>query len=108
MVHIELSDDTFQKEVLDSKDLVLVDFWAPWCMPCQMLGRIIEEISNEVGEKVKIGKMNVDENRKFPEKYNVMSIPNVILFKNGEIVEQFVGVRSKEDYLGAINNNLEK
>jgi thioredoxin 1 len=108
MAHIELSDDTFQKEVLDSKNLVLVDFWAPWCMPCQMLGPIIEEISSEFGDKVKIGKMNVDENRQFPEKYNVMSIPNVILFKNGEIVEQFVGVRSKDDYLESINKNLEK
>ncbi|MFH1547318.1 MAG: thioredoxin [bacterium] len=105
MALLEITDDNFQSEVLDSDGLVLVDFWAPWCVPCQMLGPIIEQISEELSEKVKIGKMNVDESQQTASKYNVMSIPTVFLFKDGEIVEQFVGVRTKDDYADAINKH---
>ncbi len=105
MSHVELTDDNFQSEVLDYDGLVLVDFWASWCMPCLMTGPIIEEISKELGEKVKVGKVNVDENQQYAQKYNVMSIPTVILFKKGEIIEQFIGVRSKEEYVAAIEKN---
>lgn len=102
MSQVELTDDNFQSEVLDYDGLVLVDFWASWCMPCQMLGPIIEQISKELGDKVKVGKINVEEHQQYAQKYNVMSIPMVILFKKGKIVEQFLGVRLKEEYMDAI------
>lgn len=106
MSHIELTDDNLQSEVLDHKGVVLVDFWAPWCMPCQMLGPIIEELGKEMGDKVKIGKMNVDENQEMAAKYEVRSIPNVMVFKDGEMVEQIVGVRTKEEYVEALNKQI--
>lgn len=96
------SDAKFQEEVLDAKKPVLVDFWAEWCMPCQMLTPIIEELAKEMGEKVEIGKLNVDENRETAAKYQVMSIPTVAIFKGGQIVNQFVGVQPKEVYKQAI------
>ncbi|MBD3279917.1 thioredoxin [Candidatus Dojkabacteria bacterium] len=102
-----LTDDKFQEEVLDSSKPVLVDFWAEWCMPCQMLTPIIEELSDEMGDKVSIGKLNVDENRETAAKYQVMSIPTVALFKDGQIVKQFVGVQPKEVYKQAIEEAAE-
>ncbi len=98
------TDDKFQEEVLDSKKPVLVDFWAEWCMPCQMLGPVIEQLAEEMKDRVEIGKLNVDENRETAAKYNVMSIPTVLLFKNGEVVEQFVGVQPKQVYEKALKN----
>lgn len=95
--------DNFKSEVLDNKGKVLVDFWAPWCGPCQMLGPIIEEIGEENKDKVKVVKLNVDENNEIAGQYNVTAIPTVILFENGEIKQTFVGFRQKQDYLAAIN-----
>jgi thioredoxin 1 len=94
-----LTDSNFKDEI--STGLVLVDFWAPWCAPCRMLGPIIEEIAGEV-EGIKIGKLNVDENPVTAGEYKIMSIPNVILFKDGEAVEAIIGLRPKEAYLEAV------
>lgn len=102
MAKVVLTDDTFQKEVLDTKGVVLVDFWAEWCMPCQMLGPIIEEIADETEGKYKICKLNVDENQQTAMKYQVMSIPNVIIFKDGKPVDTLVGVRPKNFYMDAL------
>jgi thioredoxin 1 len=97
-----LTDSNFKDEI--SSGLVLVDFWAPWCAPCRMLGPIIEEVAGEV-EGVTVGKLNVDENPQTAQEYKIMSIPNVILFKDGEPVETIVGLRPKEAYLEAIENH---
>lgn len=101
----QVTDETFQKEVLESDTLVLVDFWAEWCSPCRMLEPIIEELETEMKGKVKIVKMDVDANSQTSSYYQVMSIPNVKLFKNGQIVENLVGVQPKENYVDAINKH---
>lgn len=91
------TDANFEQEVLTSDKPVFVDFWAPWCGPCQMMGPIVEEIAKEMeGKNIKIGKMNVDENPNTPGHYNVMSIPTFILFKGGQAVDQVVGGVQKE------------
>ncbi|MEK7546061.1 MAG: thioredoxin [Patescibacteria group bacterium] len=97
MAEIVLNETNFNEEVLKSEVPVLVDFWAPWCGPCKIMGQIIEEVAKELeGKPVKIGKMNVDDNPDTPVKYGIMSIPTIILFKNGEPAEQMVGVQAKE------------
>jgi len=95
--------DEFKTEVLESTGAVLVDFWAPWCGPCQMLGPIIESVALELKDKVKVIKVNVDESQEIAMKYNIVSIPTVILFKEGKIVDTLIGFRQKEDYVNAIN-----
>ena len=90
------TDQNFQQEVLNSQKPVLVDFWAPWCGPCQMMGPIIEELAEELEGKVVVGKLNVDENPQMAQKYGIMSIPTLLIFKDGQVVEQFVGVQPKE------------
>lgn len=96
MSDIVLTDSNFEEEVLKSKVPVLVDFWAPWCGPCKAMSPVIDEFAKEIGDKAKVGKMNVDENTQTPGKYSIMSIPTLIVFKNGEPVKSMVGVQSKE------------
>ena len=88
---ITLTDQNFQDEVKAASTPVLVDFWAEWCAPCRMIAPVLDELAEEYDGKVKIGKVNVDDNRSTAAQYGVMSIPTLILFKNGEMVEQMVG-----------------
>ena len=96
MPEVTLTDANFETEVLKSPIPVLVDFWAPWCGPCQMQGPIIEELAKEVAT-AKIGKLNVDENQEMARKFGVMSIPTLMIFKNGVVAEQMVGVQPKDE-----------
>ncbi len=99
---LELTEDNFTEEVLEEEGPVLVDFWAPWCGPCQVLGPVIEKLAEEVGDKAKVAKLNVDSNQQLAAKYEVRGIPTVIVFKGGEPTQRFVGVQPKEAYLKAI------
>ena len=100
----QFTDQNFEEEVLKSELPVLVDFFAVWCGPCQMMAPMIEELAKELEKKVKIGKMNVDENPQTAEKYGIMSIPTLILFKKGEAVKTLQGFRSKEDIVKEIRD----
>lgn len=93
-----LTDQSFEKEVLKSDLPVLVDFWASWCGPCLMAGPIIEELAKEYEGKIKVGKLNVDENPKIAEKYGILSIPTVIIFKEGKEIKRQVGFPGKQGY----------
>lgn len=99
---LEITDATFEEVVLNSDKPVIVDFWAAWCGPCRMVGPIIEEISNEYEGKAIVGKVDVDTNTQYAAKYGIRSIPTVIVFKDGEIVNRFVGVSDKSTYTGAL------
>lgn len=96
MSEIELSDANFEKQIKKSKGIALVDFWAPWCGPCQMMGPIIEELAKEYQDKIKIGKLNVDENPQTAQEFQVMSIPTLIIFKDGQETERITGAQDKE------------
>ena len=97
-----LTDSNFKNET--ASGLVLVDFWAPWCAPCIMLGPILEEVAKEI-EGITVAKLNVDENPQTAREFRIMSIPNIILFKDGEPVEALIGLRPKEAYLEAIEKH---
>jgi len=103
---IVLTDDSFEKEVIDSKKPVLVDFWASWCMPCKMLTPTIDALATDFAGKAVIAKLNVDDHKKVSSRYGIMSIPTVLLFNNGEVVEQFVGVQPITAYADAINKYI--
>ena len=92
----KVSDATFDAEVLKSKEPVVVDFWAEWCGPCRMIAPALEEISGSLGDKVKIVKLNVDENPATAQKYGIMSIPTLMLFKNGELASRQIGAAPKQ------------
>ena len=100
----EIKDSDFAKSI--KSGLVLIDFWAPWCGPCRMQGPILEEVAAEIGTSAVIGKVNIDESPLAPAQFGVQSIPTLILFKNGEVVEQYVGVQRKNELVNAIKNNL--
>ena len=103
---MEFTGANFDSEVISSDVPVLVDFWAPWCGPCKMIGPIIEELAGEFGDKVKIGKVNVDNDQELAGKFGIRGIPTVMLFKGGDVLNSFVGLRSKEDLAGALNDAL--
>lgn len=96
---LTITNNNFNQEVLQSEKTVLIDFWAPWCGPCRMVGPIIEEIAEEITDTAKVGKINVDEQPDLAAKYGVMSIPTIIVFKNGEIATSSVGLRSKQEIM---------
>ncbi|WP_341787283.1 thioredoxin [Rickettsia endosymbiont of Cantharis rufa] len=100
-----VTDSSFEKEVLESDLPVLVDFWAEWCGPCKMLTPIINEISKELQGKVKVLKMNIDDNPDTPSKYGIRSIPTVMLFKNGEQKDTKIGLQQKNSLLDWINKS---
>ena len=97
MAEIKLTDQNFEQEVLRADMPVLVDFWASWCGPCQMLSPVIAEIAEEYAGKVKVGKVNVDEQPNLANRYGIASIPTVMLFKNGEVVNTSLGYRPKNE-----------
>jgi thioredoxin 1 len=90
------TDQNFDQEVLKSDKPVLVDFWAPWCGPCQAMGPVIDELAKEFEEKVKVGKLNVDENGTKAQEFGIMSIPSLKIFKDGKIVKEFTGMQSAD------------
>ena len=99
---LNLKEENFEEEVLKSEKTVLIDFYADWCGPCKMMSPVIDEIAKELGDKIKVGKVNTDENINLAEKYNIMSIPTIMVFKNGELVKTFIGVTSKNEILSVI------
>jgi thioredoxin 1 len=98
-----LTDANFSAEVLSATTPVLVDFWAEWCGPCKMLAPLLDELAVEYGDKVKIGKVNIDEHQGLPSQYRVTAIPTLLIFKNGQVVEQIVGMRSKRDLKASLD-----
>ena len=98
-MEIKLNSENFEKEVLKSEKPVLVDFYADWCGPCNAMAPVIEEVATELDGKAKVGKINVDENSDIAVEYNVMSIPTLIIFKNGKEEKRLVGLRDKEELL---------
>lgn len=94
---VKFTDTNFNNEVIKSSQPVMVDVWAPWCGPCRKLGPVIEELAGEYSGKVKVGKLNTDESPTVASNYNVLSIPTVLFFKNGKMMDQLVGVQSKAE-----------
>lgn len=102
----EINDSVFNNEINESKVPVVVDFWAPWCGPCKMLGPVIEEISKEFAGKAEFVKLNVDENPVTSATYKISSIPTVLVFKDGKVVEQMVGFRPKAAIVELVNKHI--
>jgi thioredoxin len=106
MASSEVSDDTFEDEVLKSSTPVVVDFWAEWCGPCKQISPALEEIAAEMNGKVKIAKINIDENPNTPGKYGIRAIPTLMLFKDGEVTSTQMGAQSKGKLVDWINNSI--
>ena len=103
---VEITDGNFQEKVLESEQPILVDFWAEWCGPCKMIAPVLEEIAEEMDGQLTIGKLDVDANMNSAMAYGVSSIPTLVLFKNGEIVERIVGLRQKKVLMGELEGHL--
>jgi len=103
---LDVTDSTFQKEVLEEENPVLVEFWAPWCGPCKMVAPVVEEVAQEMNDKLKVCKVNVDENTDTAGEYGVMSIPTMVLLKDGEIQDQVVGYLPKDELKSKIEEHL--
>jgi thioredoxin 1 len=100
---VTLTDENFEEEVLRSAQPVLVDFWAEWCGPCKMLGPIIDELASEYDGRIKVGKVNIDEHQGVPSNYGIRAIPTLLVFKNGEVADQIVGLRTKRDLKASLD-----
>jgi thioredoxin 1 len=100
---VEFNDSNFETEVLQSEQPVLVDFWAEWCMPCRMLGPTIDKIADSSAGKVKVGKLDTDSNREVAMRYGINAIPTVILFKDGEVAQKFVGLKQEREFKEALD-----
>jgi len=98
----QVTDESFDREVLKAELPVLIDFWAPWCGPCKAIGPVVDELAKEYAGKLKVVKMNVDDNPQTPSKYGVRGIPNLILFKGGEVKDQIVGAVPKSQLVKAV------
>ncbi len=103
---LELTTSSWEKEVLNSKGVVMVDFWAPWCGPCRIIAPTIEELAKEYADKVKVGKLNTDENPEIATRYGIMGIPTIMFFKDGQRVDQIVGVVPKSTLKSKLDNLL--
>tara|TARA_B100001063_G_scaffold228315_1_gene239556 strand:- start:374 stop:700 length:327 start_codon:yes stop_codon:yes gene_type:complete len=103
---LKLTDAEFEAQVIKSEKPVLVDYWAEWCGPCKMIAPVLEEVAEDLSDKVLIGKLNVDENSQTPPKYGIRGIPTLMLFKNGEVVGTQVGAISKNDLVNFIEDNI--
>ncbi len=101
---LKVTSENYEEEVLKSDKIVLIDFYADWCGPCRNMSPIIDEIAEEKANSIKVGKVNVDENQDLAMEYGVMSIPTIVIIKNGQVEETFVGVRDKSEILGAIGD----
>ena len=101
---VEFTDSNFESEVLQSDQPVLVDFWAEWCMPCRMLAPTIDKIAESYADKVKVGKVDTDSNREVAMKYQISAIPTVILFKDGQVAQKFVGLKQEKEFKEAIDS----
>ena len=100
---VVLTDGNFDEEVINASTPVLVDFWAEWCGPCRMIGPVVEEIAGEFAGKIKVGKVNVDQNQTTSAKFGITSIPTLLFFKGGELVERVVGLQSKDQLVKIID-----
>ena len=103
---IEFTDANFEDQVIKSDVPVLVDFWAPWCGPCKAIAPIVEEIADKYDGKVKVGKLNTDDNQEVASRYGIMSIPTLLIFDNGEVTEKIVGAQSKQAIAAKIDGVL--
>ena len=103
---MEVNDDSFEQEVLNNKLPVLVDFWAPWCGPCRMVAPVVDEIAGQYVERLKVVKLNTDDSPNTAVRYQIMSIPTLLLFKGGKIVEQVIGAQPKQAMAGKIEPHL--
>ena len=103
----EVTDDNFKAEVLESDVPVVVDFWAPWCGPCRMVSPVLEEVAQNMGEKIKFVKLNTDENQQVASQFRIMAIPSLLVFKQGEEADRVVGFKPKEQLLEQISSHLD-